>query len=325
MIVTDTDYHEAERDDCSFLLNGNIGTVEVVRPHYIGVTMELDSDGGRDWAFYEGQIKPFTIEAGKFYRTREGNRVGPMKDCGDVKWTDQHGDTAAFQDEVVNYYTADGLWLTRYGKPVDEDIVGLWAEPVAVVERVAVVEPALSPVKYEPKFKKGDRLECVDASDTAAVTLGEVYVAERDCYDGNAFVEIKNVGGMLSRRFRLVAPAKPKLKVGDRVRIARNNRPESSHLNSQIGREFTIKYADGPNNIGWSGDSEETPYWWEESELELVSTAPPAPTLPPVGTLVTFTGKLTGAQNNGGNVSVTFNTSTGGRSFDIPASAIRAA
>lgn len=63
-------------------------------------------------------------------------------------------------------------------------------------------------------------------------------------------------------------PVAPKFKIGDRVRIVRNNRGE--YLDREIGKEFTITNSDGPGNVGWSGT--ESIYWWEESELEPVPT-----------------------------------------------------
>lgn len=66
-----------------------------------------------------------------------------------------------------------------------------------------------------------------------------------------------------------------KFKIGDRVRIVRNNRANAEYLDKQIGEEFTITEADGPGQRGWSGP--ENSHWWDEDELELVSAAPVTP------------------------------------------------
>lgn len=83
--------------------------------------------------------------------------------------------------------------------------------------------------------------------------------------------------------WEVIAPAAPvepadtpaPLKIGDRVRIVRNTRGDA-HLDKEIGREFTIRMADGENDDGWSGDTAENDYWWPSADLELVAV-PPTP------------------------------------------------
>lgn len=65
------------------------------------------------------------------------------------------------------------------------------------------------------KFKVGDRVRCVDASDTDCVVEGELYTIEEA---QNSYVTVAGGRGMYAHRFELVPAWQPK--VGDRVRLS---------------------------------------------------------------------------------------------------------
>lgn len=330
----------------------------------------------REWAYYvdhtcrlfeASSLRPFTIEAGKFYRTRDGRKVGPMRiwDADVEHPFDDNG--------------SDDVWRRDGTSIYQPDIVAEWTEPEAVKSEP---EPK---TKAEPGFKLGDRIIRV-GNDTSWAPIGFRAVVQpgRTYTDkfGNAGVHMVPGDWALVRKaepapaptftvkaggsyrgksgaiyqvvdnsdnefWPLTNAAKdrfwkpdgsayndpkwnglslagdtlvgPKFKIGDRVRIVRVS---GSKPASQIGREFTITIKDGPDHAGWSGSCDESPYWWPEDDLELVTSGPD---IPAVGTQIILAGTLSGKQLNGGNVSVTFETATGKRSFDVPASSIRTA
>jgi hypothetical protein len=107
---------------------------------------------------------PLTIEAGKFYRTRDGRKVGPMIldqdecDAGGLPWS--MGDLRAWH--------ADGRRYDAANIPSD-DLVAEW------VEEPAAAEPA-------PKFKVGDRVN---------------YVLTRSCWQNVAITGVRRANGMI--------------------------------------------------------------------------------------------------------------------------------
>lgn len=174
------------------------------------VYVEVDGQPGKEWCYRKNQLTliksdsaTLKIEAGKFYETRDGRKVGPMRSSGRADWP-FIGRQAVNEDA---FYNADG---TCPYLPND-DLIAEWID-----------EPVAKP-----------------SNDNA----------------------------------------KPKFKVGDRVKIVSNSR--ESYLDKRIGSFFTIKTKDGPNNTGWSGSSEENPYWWPAQDLELanISTTPTTTTI----------------------------------------------
>lgn len=121
---------------------------------------EQNSSRLDDWEV----ISSFTIEAGKFYRTRDGRKVGPMR----------HSNRASFEEgangESYPYY-ADGYTYTDAGRchwnPKEDhrsDLVAEWVDEPEDLEAVeaevrellrATPEPAAPPAK----FKVGDRVD----------------------------------------------------------------------------------------------------------------------------------------------------------------------
>lgn len=104
------------------------------------------------------------IEAGKFYKTRDGRKVGPMErfnGCG-LGRSNVFNQDAAFtapdleESRDGGSYTSDGTWLTSNGNCVF-DIIAEWID-----------EPAAnaSNDNAQPKFKVGDRVKSVEKGPT---------------------------------------------------------------------------------------------------------------------------------------------------------------
>lgn len=153
------------------LSNGDLVYVSKVTPRYLdgqaGLTIAATPGGdGPRWTidrFAPVDTATLTIEAGKFYKTRDGRKVGPMeKYCGKGL-----GHSAAF-DQTADFtapdleksgdggsYTSDGTWLTSSGKS-SFDLIAEWIDEPDEQPAKASNDNAEPAVK--PKFKVGDRV-----------------------------------------------------------------------------------------------------------------------------------------------------------------------
>lgn len=90
---------------------------------------------------------PLTIEAGKFYKTRDGRKVGPAK-----KGVPSFIDKAYGWTVGTDYYVSDGRFY-EHAAQTESDLVAEWVdEPVANDNAAATEPPAKS------TFKIGDRV-----------------------------------------------------------------------------------------------------------------------------------------------------------------------
>jgi hypothetical protein len=192
-----------------YTFDPSTGTITDVRDKTVYV--EVDGQPGKEWCYRKNQLTliksdsaTLKIEAGKFYRTRDGRKVGPAFIVGRcaVFGNGSNYASAVWADDGRSSRRDDKLSLK------DNDIIAEWIE-----------EPVAKP-------------STTTASNDNAQT---------------------------------------NFKVGDRVKIVSNSR--ESYLDKRIGSFFTIKTKDGPNNTGWSGPSEENPYWWPTQDLELANIA----------------------------------------------------
>ncbi len=257
-----------------------------------------------------------TIEAGKFYRTRDGRKVGPME-VTEIPWTDIHGDTSAFVgrfDGHKDHYTAKGLWLTRYGEDRPEDLVAQWVEPTAwqaateEPEPVAVAEATVTP---EPRFKVGQKVRCVD-SYPGSFTVGKEYtVAYYDQHGvprlGVTRADHGAADGISAVYFEPASPP-AKFKVGDRVitNVGYSFDGTVCTVKSVPSAEREFYVVATPDGNTWNVAFDDG--------LRL------APTIP-IGATVTFTatGRLS-AYTKDGHAQVTFPGLTPGQnSFALPA------
>lgn len=126
-------------------------------------------DGGTTRVFEASDLRPatLTIEAGKFYKTRDGRKVGPMSKYDGDSWCTP-GDGSLWVGSGERYFGPDG------GGPTD--LIAEWVdEPAAVANDNA---PAEKPAAERPvaKFKVGDRVKLVreGLSTTGAIGLTAV-------------------------------------------------------------------------------------------------------------------------------------------------------
>lgn len=130
------------------------------------------SDGLIDQYCSAADLEPLTvatpqpalaITAGKFYRTRDGRRVGPMVNEG---WSDNEPWTAP----GYGYCGDSGKWNTMSATPDSDDLIAEWQETTNVGAQVDTLAEEYGPfvlrnVKLhvndnaaKPKFKVGDRI-----------------------------------------------------------------------------------------------------------------------------------------------------------------------
>lgn len=76
------------------------------------------------------------IEAGKYYKTRDGRKVGPME-RNHGNWAKTHPWTA----EVCGAVRDDGTWASERGDISDFDLIAEWTEPT----EAPAAEPAAAP------------------------------------------------------------------------------------------------------------------------------------------------------------------------------------
>lgn len=115
------------------------------------VNFDEEFRGGSKWYARNDNLElipTLRIEAGKFYKTRDGRKVGPME-----LYLDEDGardSWSAVGDEQGRLWGADG---TRYyGGNKETDLIAEWVEPVATATATTTDAAA------KPKFKVGDRV-----------------------------------------------------------------------------------------------------------------------------------------------------------------------
>jgi hypothetical protein len=167
-------------------------------------------------------IPTLTIESGKFYKTRDGRKVGPMVafSGGRGLAASSKGQRAAFTapdmeaDHTGGSYTADGVWLTSDGNH-RHDIIAEWIDEPAVAGNdngpfASLIGKTVTVQLAKPKFKVGDRVRCVVADDCSFLTFGREYIV--NSFDGdyvNAYWDNGKTGGMDKSRFVLVTTIQP--------------------------------------------------------------------------------------------------------------------
>lgn len=122
---------------------GKIYTVK--RVGEFSLSTEEDDSGRTDngWTSSNFELVPtFTISAGKFYRTRDGRKVGPMEsdDWGDgYPWTDGE-----------RWYSGNGAWIES--EESEHDLIAEWhdtpSSPVAT--QVDAIAEEYGPAPAEP-------------------------------------------------------------------------------------------------------------------------------------------------------------------------------
>lgn len=296
------------------------GTYDVKFDDWSGGHSGSARDGSMNhWWCDAEQLRPFAIEAGKFYRTRDGRKVGPM---------------TVWDNEVEHSFDSAGgerIWRQDGTSVYEPDIVAEWIEPVATAapaepwtdfdhwdappEKI-VVEDATDPV-WVPKV--GDKIRRIK-SPYDFVPIGYESTITRLPSGFLGYVDADgDTMQFVADRWELVPAVKPQQDwlpaVGDKIRWL--GKFDADMLT--VGAVYEIVRNGG---TGWVGitDNNQTrgDHSWDIDGIienfELV-TAPPLL----IGQAVTASGYISGA--NGSNFSVVF----GDRSYDLPATLLKKA
>lgn len=231
--------------------------------------------------------------AGKFGKTRDGRKVGPMVwDGGKYPWSGVLGDS-------VPNFTETGRWWGE-DADIDKDLVSEWIEPPAAEESTITLEVG---AKY--LTRGGEKVEILKLSGDEDWP----FVHSANGYHAVSAKGKSCIGNDAHDIVSLVEPATPpaKFKVGDRVNWTRHR---------HCWQDITItEIKDSGYSPVLARHAESGIGAFPLEELELASD-----TLP-IGSTVTFTasGKLS-AINENGHYQVTFPGLPSGRnSFALPA------
>lgn len=156
---------------------------------------------------------PLTIQAGRYYKTRDGRKVGPMVDGGGFWRIDGPGNGSP------GHYTSDGISafrgiLTRDGDRKVHDLIAEWpatSANTAAEEYGPVVAPvvAASNDNAVPKFKVGDRVKFRDDYGSSSRGKEATVIAMNVWGDDGVQVDQGGSGGISTESasdLRLVVP-----------------------------------------------------------------------------------------------------------------------
>lgn len=235
----------------NFLFDPANGTVvSVVEDKY--VTVRVDGEGSYGWTYYESELTQLhptlTIQAGKFYKTRDGRKVGPMRE--------QDG----YHTDGEWYYASDGeccyLGVSGSVKVPKHDLIAEWLDdPVAVAPATAT-------------FKVGDRvrLNCEAYVGSLATTGTGTVVGTAGGCRGDWRVDIDGYGGTLTyftRELSLIAsPTPTTIKVGDWVRTDDGDIGIVLHDDGTEVLQFKVGFVGDDNDEHWD--------WFSDLHLTIV-------------------------------------------------------
>lgn len=189
------------------LSDGDLVYVTKVTPRYLdgqaGLTISAKPGGaGPRWTidrFAPVDTTTLAIEAGKFYKTRDGRKVGPLK-----FW---NGRDDGLCEEVGDgrYWSFDGV---GHNKATGEDLIAEWVEDPAAAPAKASNDNAEQAAR--PRFNVGDRVRAIKSSFGGAVSAGDVYSVTSVTDYGIRFINKSGrKDGWNAENFQLVTPAAP--------------------------------------------------------------------------------------------------------------------
>jgi len=225
-------------------LGAEAGALATVSRDYDGRFMQIkwDRDGRDqmqgDGGYYVGQFEPVVATpttwapvVGKFGKTRDGRKVGPMEKATG-EWSFIAGGEGI---RGQAYFNKDGTcpYISEH------DLVAEWVDTVAVAPATA------TPTQPERKFKVGDVVNWTQTRDSwQGITIVEIASGS---YPVRAECPKQGVGAFTFEQLELAAPP-AKFKVGDRVVMSAPARvtgvqKNSANLVLETGGTFTLPIA----------------------------------------------------------------------------------
>ncbi|MBC2887250.1 hypothetical protein H7Q97_17865 [Ochrobactrum sp. CM-21-5] len=117
----------ALKDSAYSIKKGSISTVIRVDGDHISIRKENGKADG--WLAEYFALAPLTTETGKFYRTRDGRKVGPMDGWTSDQFRERAGDG--------RYWTVDGI---GHGEAKGEDLIAEWVDEPSSNDNQPVAE-----------------------------------------------------------------------------------------------------------------------------------------------------------------------------------------
>ncbi len=142
------------------------------------------------------KLAPLKIEAGKFYKTRDGRKVGPM--LVDSWHESQYGWTVDhyFESRMGKAWRSDGTFDSTKGRENIADLVAEWVDE----------SKAQNDNRPTPKFKVGDIVIAKNKSSSGDVQVGDVLKVTGVYGDRISFVDRNGRNnGWTDRNFELFA------------------------------------------------------------------------------------------------------------------------
>lgn len=179
----------------------------------------------------EAEPLKLQIEAGKFYKTRDGRKVGPMAHYYRDRWIVAYGDGNVWLSDGSPAHRSEGKYMSDGGALVAE-----WVEPASNDNAPAAELPV-----EKPKFKVGD---VVTPSHGLSKSTATVTKADDDC---DIHVRWNNgasgsVVGWTANELELVAPVAPTPAI---VALIEDGQPKPSHRpHVHASAELAAKEAD---------------------------------------------------------------------------------
>ncbi|RLL71679.1 hypothetical protein D8666_19640 [Ochrobactrum soli] len=124
----------ALKDSAYSIKKGSISTVIRVDGDHISIRKENGEADG--WFAEYFALAPLTIETGKFYRTRDGRKVGPMR------WVRPRLGKFCFVDETDAAWAVDGAFDIG-GNPSERDLIAEWVDDPASNDNAPATKPAI--------------------------------------------------------------------------------------------------------------------------------------------------------------------------------------
>ena len=165
---------------------GEIGTVQKVdkRDRDCFVKFETERMGDHTWYVRWDNLElapSFTIETGKFYRTRDGRKVGPMSDEGDRAYDTDEKCLAAYINGDHRLFRADG-GRHLFGK-AHLDLIAEWIDepnsndnaPATTPAIVALIENGQPKPSEHPKVHKSEQAATDEAERLAVKYPGQKF------------------------------------------------------------------------------------------------------------------------------------------------------
>ena len=164
----------ALKDSAYSIKKGSISTVIRVDGDHISIRKENGEADG--WLAEYFALAPLTIETGKFYRTRDGRKVGPMR------WVRPRLGKFCFVDETDAAWAVDGAFDIG-GNPSERDLIAEWVDEPASNDNAPATKPAIVALiengqpkpSEQPKVHKSEQAATDEAERLAVKYPGQKF------------------------------------------------------------------------------------------------------------------------------------------------------